>query len=228
MKLAVVIPAYNEEKMIGQVVAGLPKKLPGVKSIAVIVIDDGSSDRTFAASRAAGADCVLRHRINCGKGTATATGLTAARRLKADMVVTMDADGQHHPADIKKLIQPIIKKRADVVIGSRLLRSGGMPLVKIIGNRLMNTLTFIFSGQLVSDSQSGMKALSRQTLEKIQLNSSGYEIDSEIILEARQNNLKIKEIPIKVIYSDYSEIKGQNIFNAVNIFTRLLFRQLTK
>ena len=228
MKLVIVIPAYNEEKAIGKVISGLPKKLPGVKSIAAVIVDDGSSDKTAAASRRAGAKLVLRHRINCGKGTATITGLAAARRLAADMVVTMDADGQHDPADIKKLIRPIIKKEAEVVIGSRLLNAKGMPLVKIIGNWLMNGLTFVFSGQLVSDSQSGMKALSRRALEKIKLDGSGYEIDSEIILETRRHNLKIIEIPIKVIYSDYSNLKGQNIFNAVNIFTRLLLRSLTK
>jgi len=227
MKLSIIIPAYNEEKTLQRVLESIPRKISGINEIVTIVVDDGSTDRTYSIAKSK-ATHALRHAINLGVGAATITGIDMAKKLKSDMVVTIDADGQHNPLDLPKLIDPILAKKADIVIGSRMLNSNNsMPAIKIIGNWVMNFITFIVFHRWVSDSQSGMKALSSKALSRMKLCSMGYEICSEIVGDAKEKNLKLIEVPIETIYSDYSKIKGQNIFNAVNILTRILFFKVT-
>ncbi len=221
MKLAIVIPAFNEELALKKVVLSLPKKIDGVKSIFSIVVDDGSSDSTFEIAKRC-STFAIRHVVNLGVGAATITGIEAAKKLKSDIVITIDADGQHNPKDIKKIIKPILEKKADFVIGTRMLDWRGMPPLKVIGNWFMNFLTFIIFNKWTSDSQSGMKAFSKKAMRKIDLRSIGYEICSETIGEIKRNKLKLVEIPIETIYSKYSKVKGQNWINGINIFTKML------
>lgn len=221
MKLVIIIPAYNEESVIKVVLDKIPKTLLGVDEIISLVVDDGSSDNTYEIA-SANTKFVARHVINLGVGAALTTGFAAARKLKADIVVMLDADGQHNPEDINKLIQPIIDKRADIVIGTRMKNTKGMPVIKIVGNFLMNVMTWIFFQEWSSDTQSGMRALSRKALDKIDIQSLGYEVCSEMIGEAKRTRLKLLEVEIKTIYTDYSKAKGQSALNAVNIFTRLI------
>lgn len=221
MKLAIIIPAYNEEGSIEKVLASIPKKLKGVKQILPIVIDDGSIDNTYELAKA-GSHFVASHVINLGLGAALCTGFAAAKKISCGIVVTLDGDGQHNPKDIQNLINPIINKKADVVIGTRMTNTKGMPTIKIIGNWMMNVMTFIVFRKWSSDTQSGMRALSQKALKKLNLHSVGYEISSEIIGEAHRNRLKIVEVPIETIYTDYSNAKGQSVVNAVNIFTKLI------
>jgi glycosyltransferase involved in cell wall biosynthesis len=221
IKLAIIIPAYNEGTMISQVLASLPTKIDGISKIISIVVDDGSDDNT-AENAKKHADLVIKHIINLGVGAATITGFEAAKKLGADIIVTMDADGQHSPKDVKKLIKPILDQKVDVVIGTRMLNTNGMPILKIIGNWLMNFVTFLVFHQWSTDSQSGMKAFDRKAIKKMHFHSMGYEICSEILGEIKRNNLKLIEVPIEVKYSDYSKVKGQNWLNGVNIFTRIL------
>jgi glycosyltransferase involved in cell wall biosynthesis len=224
MHLVIIIPAYNEAKVIGTVINGLPKTLKHITKITPLVIDDHSNDGTRPVAKAHGARCI-RHSINLGAGGATITGLEAARRYNADIAVTMDADGQHDPKDIAKIIKPIINKEVEVVIGSRLkIPSREMPPYKRFGNWLLNFVTFIFFGIWVSDSQSGFKAFSRHALDSIKLSSNGYEFCSEIIGEIRDKKLTYAEVPIHVIYTEYSKSKGQPALNAINIFFGLLSR----
>ena len=226
MHLVVVIPAYNESQVIGQVLETLPSKLPKIRKITPLVVDDNSSDNTKEMAEKHGAVCVS-HPLNLGAGGATITGFEAAKLLDADIVVTMDADGQHDSQDMAALIQPIINKKADVVLGSRLVsRKGNMPFYKVIGNNVMNVITFVFFGMWVSDSQSGYKAFSRSALDKIDLTTSGYEFCSEIIGEIKKNKLRYVEVPIASIYTDYSRSKGQLALNAVNIILGLLSRRI--
>lgn len=221
MKLAIIIPAYNEEGSIQKVLANIPKKLKGVKKILPIVIDDGSVDNTYNLAQK-GSFFVAQHVINLGLGAALCTGFAAAKKIKCDIAVTLDGDGQHNPKDIQNLINPIIKGKADIVIGTRMRNTKGMPPIKIFGNWMMNVMTFIIVRQWSSDTQSGMRALSKKTLKKLDLHSVGYEISSEIIGEAHRNRLKTVEVPIETIYTDYSNAKGQSVVNAVNIFTKLI------
>jgi glycosyltransferase involved in cell wall biosynthesis len=227
MKLAIVIPAFNEGKMIAQVIESLPKILPEIDQVISIVVDDGSNDDTYliASGRA---DYVVRCMINMGVGLATRMGIEAAKKLDADIVLTMDADGQHCGADINHLIAPIVAKKADITLGTRMLNTKGMPFVKVFGNWTMNVLTFLLFHIWVTDSQSGMKAFSREAVGKMNINSVSYEVCSEIVGEARHHRLKIQEVPIKTIYTEYSRQKGQNIFNAVNIFTKLVSLRIGK
>lgn len=219
MKLAIVIPAYNEAGSIENVLKNLPKKIHGIDQIISIVVDDGSTDKTFEIAKKH-ASYPVHHVINLGVGAATTSGLEAAKKLKCNIVVTIDADGQHNPKDIKKIIQPILTNKADFVIGTRMKNSKGMPTLKIIGNWMMNILTLIIFRKWSTDSQSGMKALSKRALQKIELHSIGYEVCSELVGEITRNKLTFTEIPIEVIYTDHSRSKGQDWLNAVNILTR--------
>lgn len=221
MKLAIVIPAYNEESAIKDVLLSLPKKIKGFDNIVSIVVDDGSIDNTYEIAKDY-ATYAVRHVVNLGVGAATTTGLEAAKKLKIDVAVTIDADGQHNSKDIERLVQPVIDDKADVVIGTRMLDTKGMPVLKIFGNWFMNFLTFLVFHKWTTDSQSGMKAFSAKALKKIQLHSIGYEVCSEMIGEIKRNKLKLSEIPIEVIYTDYSKARGQNWINGINVFTKML------
>ncbi|KKP88090.1 MAG: Glycosyl transferase family 2 [Berkelbacteria bacterium GW2011_GWA2_35_9] len=228
MKLAIVLPAYNEEKILRSVLESLPKKLTGIKKIYTIVTDDGSKDKTYAVAKKY-ATVALRHKINLGAGSATITGIRyATRKLNTDIVITMDSDGQHDPKNISALIKPIVNKKYDVVIGSRMLDSKGMPPIKIFTNKFANFITFIFSGIWASDTQTGFRAYSRKALRKIKLRTTGYEYCTEVFAELKRNNLKFIEVPVKVIYSDYSKAKGQPIANSINVLIKLINRNLTK
>ncbi len=226
MRLAIVIPAYNEGRVVRHVVETLPKHLPGVSTIIPIVVDDNSSDDTCAQAELAGALCI-HHEANLGAGGATVTGLEAAKELKVDIVVTMDADGQHDPIDMERIIRPIVAGEADVVLGSRLLSlSKEMPLHKRFGNYVLNGVTYLFSQTWVTDSQSGYKAFSARALQAIELRTRGYEFCSEIIGEIKRKKLSFKEVPIATIYTDYSKSKGQLTLNALNIVLGLLLRNV--
>lgn len=221
MKLAIVIPAYNEERTLGHVLNSLPKKIQGIDEIKVIVVDDGSQDRTYEIAKWNNT-IVIKHIVNLGVGAATITGFETARMLNSDIIVTLDADGQHNPSDIIRLLQPIQNGEADLVIGNRMANTKNMPYIKKLGNWTMNIITYIVFRQWSNDSQSGMKAFSKKAIENIELHSTGYEICSEIIGEVKRNKLRMKEQMIDTIYTDDSKIKGQNFINGINILTRII------
>ena len=227
MKLAIVIPAYNEGKVIRRVVEGLPRKIAGVKKIVIFVVDDGSVDQTAREAKKTRA-LLVSHPVNLGVGAASVTGLEAARRSGADLAITFDGDGQHDPQDIARVAKPILSGRADLVIGSRLKKPRGMPAIKKIGNWGLNFFTYLLSGRLTSDSQSGFKGFSKRALKLLKLDTLGYEFCSETIIDAAAENLKIKEVPIRVIYSSYSKGKGQSILNGLNIVTKLIIHKFTR
>jgi glycosyltransferase involved in cell wall biosynthesis len=227
MKLLILIPAYNEETTIAKVIKAIPKKIAGVSEKKIFLIDDGSIDQTGAIAQKAGAK-VLTHLINQGVGTATITGFEAAKIYGADVVVTLDGDGQHDPKEISKIVNLILKKKYDVVIGSRLLDRSKMPVYKSFGNFLMNWMTYALYGLWVRDSQSGFKGFSKKAVQKLNLTSHGYEICSEIIGEIHRLKLKFTEMPIKTIYTTYSKKRGQYPLNAVNIVLKLIIKSIVK
>jgi glycosyltransferase involved in cell wall biosynthesis len=136
----------------------------------------------------------------------------------------MDADGQHDPSDIEHLVHCLIEGSFDVVIGSRLLTPHGMPPSRFAANLLLNAVTFIVYRKGVSDSQSGFKALSRSAAEKLELRSCGYEICSEIVGEIYRKGLRYKSMPVKAVYTKYSQAKGQPFLNGVNLLLELFIR----
>ncbi len=229
MKVIALIPAYNEEATIAEV---LQKTKPFVDGM--IVVNDGSWDRTSQIAQGQGA-VVVSHVVNRGLGAAIGTGFAAAKCLGADVVVTLDADGQHDPHEIQKFVAAI-EAGADVVIGSRLLEDtspcqgevgrGRMPLHRKVANTIGNLVTFLLFGAWVTDSQSGFRAFTRFALSKIEIKTNRMEVSSELIAEARRHELNLVEVPIKAIYTDYSLSKGQNFFVGIKTVLKLVVRRL--
>ncbi|KKT75192.1 MAG: Glycosyl transferase family 2 [Candidatus Peregrinibacteria bacterium GW2011_GWA2_44_7] len=221
MKIIAVIPAYNEEKTLGGVLESLKKG--GYHNL--LVVNDGSRDGTQEVAERHGV-IVLRHVMNRGLGGALGTGLQAAKELKVDIAVTFDADGQHAVEDIRKVLEPIQKGEADVVIGSRLMNPEGMPWFRQLFNYVGNFMTFALFGLWVSDSQSGLRGFSKKALGKIQIRTNHMEVSSEIIREIRVNELRLREVPIRAIYTDYSLSKGQSLFVGVKTLFKLIMHRL--
>ncbi len=220
--LLITIPAYNEQETILKVISKIPKKIKGVKEIKILVIDDGSIDSTPYLVEKMGV-ILIRHIVNCGLGAAIKTAFTYAKKSQTDILVTIDADGQHNPKDLPRVIKPIMNKKWDVVIGSRMIRKyKSMPLRRKAINILANIFTFLLSGIWTTDSQSGYRAFSRKAIKSIDLITQRMEVSSEIFSQIRKNKLTYYEVPIKPIYTNYSLRKGQMIINAPNVILKLL------
>lgn len=225
MKLLIGIPAFNEEKIIGQVIKSLPEKIAGVDKIDVLVVDDGSTDSTGKIARKT--DChVLTHLLNRGLGAALKTVFAYTKLKKYDILVTFDADGQHDTRDLPGIINPIVEGKSDVVIGTRWKNKVGAPLIRFWINKIANILTYFLYGIKTSDSQSGFRAFGRRAIETVNLQSDGMEVSSEFFREIYRNRLKFAEVPIKAVYTAYSQAKGQRLSNAFNIFFQLIMRLL--
>lgn len=227
-KVCVIIPAYNEGKVVGTVVKDIKKVFGKTNySIEIVVINDQSTDDTSSVARSSGAT-VIDHLLNQGAGGATSTGLRYAQKHKFDIAVTMDADGQHDPNDVLVCVGEAIKSKSDLLIGSRLIDSDGMSKVKVLGNRGLSWITWILFGVNVTDSQSGLRVFSKEALHVLEWRSTGYEFCSEMIWRAKQAKLTIAEHPIKAIYTDYSKAKGQNNWNVINIIKSLVRRRIVE
>ncbi|MBM5789754.1 glycosyltransferase family 2 protein [Candidatus Parcubacteria bacterium] len=220
MKTIAVIPAYNEASTLAGVLESTRGFVDGC-----VVVDDGSTDRTAEIARAQGA-VVVCHATNRGLGAAIGTGFEKARRLGADVVVTLDADGQHDPSQIPALLAAI-EKGADVVIGSRMLERSGMPWYRVLANTLGNIATLVLFGAWVSDSQSGFRAFSAYALGQIEIVTNRMEVSSELIAEAKRHRLVLVEVPVKAIYTDYSLSKGQNALVGLKTLVKLIIRRMT-
>lgn len=218
-KVFIVIPAFNEAKVIASVI----KEVQDAGYQNIIVIDDGSKDKTAQiASREAGV-IVLRHFLNRGKGAAMKTAIEAAKILTADAVVTIDGDGQHNPNDIGKMLK-LISQGYDVVLGTRLQNPKGMPFYKIAANHFGNFCTWLIYGLWVTDSQSGFRAYSKKAINAIETRTDRYEYDSEVIREIHRNKLNFIEIPIEVRYTEYSMHKAtkQSFKNGLKTLIKML------
>lgn len=222
-KTFVIIPAFNEEKNIAPVLQELNK----LNFSNIIVINDGSSDKTSQIARDHQA-IVLDHFINCGPGAAVQTGINAALNLGAEYLVTMDADNQHYPDDIPKLLEEVQKENVDVCLGSRFLQKNNIPNIRKGFNFMGNLVTFLIAGVWVSDSQCGLKVFTRKAAQTIQIRTAGFEFCSETIWQIAAQGLKFKEIPVKVSYTKDSLAKGQNFANGVKTALKLVVRTLMR
>src|SRR5437764_794582 len=163
MKLIVQIPAYNEESTIAQTLRDVPNKFDGITSVETLVIDDGSTDKTADAARAAGATHMVQLKTHRGLSSAFTAGIDAALRLGADIIVNTDADNQYAGADIARLVAPIVKGTAEVVIGDReVAKSEHMSALKRLLQRLGSWTVGLASGLSVADVTSGFRAFSRE------------------------------------------------------------------
>ena len=218
MNAFVIIPAFNEEARIGKVVRETQKYGRNV-----VVVDDGSSDGTYAEAAKTKAT-VLRHVINLGKGAALRTGSEYADRCGADAIVYIDSDGQHSPKDIPRLLREL--RNSDIVFAHRNLGSAHMPLTKKAGNFVLNKMLALFFGIKILDTQCGFKAMTRKAYAKMELMSNSYTIESEIAAKTGKHNLRFRQVPIETIYGD--KYKGTDVFDGISIALNMLWWKFTR
>jgi len=201
-KILAAIPAYNEEIAIGTVVLRCR-----AYADEVLVVDDGSDDRTADVARLAQAT-VYTKAINAGKGAAVQWALEYAKTHGFDALVLLDGDGQHDPADIPQLLEPILKDEADLVIGTRERVTSQIPMYRRIGQRALDYLTAAGSRDAVTDSQSGFRTLSRRAMETLSLEEASFSVESEMLFEAKERGLRTMEVPIRARYDVDGSTKG--------------------
>ena len=195
MRVTCIIPAFNEESTIAEIVRGALKHCS-----TIIVVDDHSQDRTAELSRTSGAR-VVKHILRLGAGAALSTGFRTALGTDVDTFLTMDGDGQHDPSEIPRILEPIGNDEADIVIGSRLLgRHELMPLYKLMGNKVLSMATSLASGMRITDSQSGFRAYKRIVLDFVMHKRRDYGWASEILILAARGSFRIREVPISATY----------------------------
>ncbi len=219
MKIFIVVPAYNEAKRIGNVLKELQRtKLP------TIVVDDGSKDKTYEIARKYKVTA-LGHRINLGKGAAMKTGCEAAFSLGAEAVILMDSDGQHRVEDLPKFIEALKSGKYDIVFGSRNLGMG-MPLERYLGNKFASVLVNLLFGIYVSDLISGYRAITKKAFEKLNWESTGYGVETEMVVKCGKLGLRHCEVPVATVY--YDKFKGVSILDAMGIFFDVFRWRITK
>jgi glycosyltransferase involved in cell wall biosynthesis len=208
-KILVCIPAFNEAKAVSQIIMKAKKYAEGI-----IVYDDGSTDDTFEVAKSAGAT-VIRNPKNNGYGVAIRSLFQAAREQNADIMVTIDSDGQHDPDQIPQLIEPILKQGFDLVIGSRFLNGNNkekVPRFRSFGIKTITKLTQAASYHGITDSQSGFRAYNKNALSKINLFEDGMAVSTEILLRASEKKLSTTEVPITINY----DIKDTSTHNPIS------------
>jgi polyprenyl-phospho-N-acetylgalactosaminyl synthase len=221
----VVVPCYNEGAVLGHTIADLEDY--GFK---IVIVDDGSSveARQYLQNHHV---TYLRHSSNLGQGAALQTGVDYALLHNAQCIVHFDADGQHDPALIQRLIDPIRRNECDVILGSRFLDVNDRMLVPVKKRILLKAgifVSWLFTGLWLTDTHNGFRALSRAAAQRIRLTENGFAHATEILEAMRKAKLRYKEVPVTIRYSDYSQAKGQSIFNSLNIVVDLVLRKLSK
>ena len=197
MKVIIGIPAFNEEKNIGAIVAKLKQKYDHV-----LVCDDGSTDMTSTIASSLGA-IVIKHEKNLGYGGAIKTIFNEARKIDGDVLVTFDSDGQHQISEIDPVLKPISDDEADIVIGSRFLgKTKDLPKYRKLGIKTITGLTNTMTGSNITDAQSGFRAYSKKVLNEISPTESGMGISTEILIKASKKQMRMVEIPITISYED--------------------------
>ena len=196
MKACIIIPTYNESKTIGWLIGqikGLNLNLP------VIVIDDGSGDDTSSIAGKSGA-VVIRNKNNEGKGASLIKGFTYALQNNFDAVIAMDGDGQHLAEEIPSFLRTAESSDSKIFIGDRMQTVKDMPFVRLFTNKFMSWLISVIAKQKINDSQCGFRLIKKEALEKINLSTDKYEIESELLIKGAKAGFKIESIPIKTVY----------------------------
>jgi glycosyltransferase involved in cell wall biosynthesis len=218
--VCVIVPVYNEEEVIEKVLSELISS-----DYKVIAIDDGSTDRSHEIARKM--NCVLlKHPSNFGQGAALQTGISFARlNPKIEYFVTFDSDGQHQVSDIKYVLQPLLNDETDFVFGTRFQDDKTkFPFLKRIVLKAAIKYTQLSTGVSITDTHNGFRAFNKKAANKINLNFSGMTHASEFVEKAGQSGLRIKEVPVHILYTKYTKRKGQSLWNSINILTDLFLR----
>ncbi|MBF0198475.1 MAG: glycosyltransferase family 2 protein [Planctomycetes bacterium] len=222
MKVVGIIPAFNEGERVLKVVKGTKKYLDEV-----IVIDDGSSDKTVEYAEKAGA-IVINHPHNLGKGAACRSGFYAAIKLGCDAIIMLDGDGQHACEDIPLFLDAAKKAelagKSCIILGNRMSDVRNMPMIRRLTNTTLSLLLSFLAKQKISDSQCGFRFIHRQILEKVDYENNRYDAESEILVRASRAGFAIKDVPIQTIYSD--EFSKINVFWDTLRFVRFFFKHL--
>ena len=219
----IVVPAYNEASDVGRVVGELKALCPNV-----VVVDDGSADRTSEMALGAGAT-VLRHLMNRGQGAALQTGIEYSLKKGADVIVTFDADGQHAASDVAALLHPIVDGFADVVLGSRFLgKAENIPLSRWVVLKCGLVFTRWTSGLKLTDTHNGLRAFSRRAAQHVRFINDRMAHASELMDLIRKNKLHYQEVPVHIRYTEQTRKKGQSGLNALGIALGYLLSKLLK
>jgi glycosyltransferase involved in cell wall biosynthesis len=219
----VVIPAFNENSVLRATVSAVV-----ARGYSAVVVDDGSLTPAQHCLNGLRVYC-LRHSVNLGQGAALRTGSEFAVSRGARIVVHFDADGQHDPTLIERLIAPIIHGQADVALGSRFLNSADgieVPLAKRLVLKAGIFVSWIFTGVWLSDAHNGLRALSHKAAAQIRIEENGFAHATEILDLLRRSRLSWVEVPVAIHYTDYSRRKGQSVFNGFNILIDLVLRRV--
>ena len=203
MKLVVLVPAFNEEENIEKTIRSIPQKIIGIDEVKILVIDDGSTDKTMDKAMNGGAYRVVSHATNTGVGAAFMTGIRNAISMNADIVVAVDADSQFDSNQIPELISPILNNQADVVIGSRFKegKPKNIPRIKYLGNKIFTRIVSGLVQQKFTDTQTGFRAYSKKALLNISV-VNDFTYTQEVLIDLKFKGLQITEVPITVKYND--------------------------
>lgn len=222
-EIFIVIAAFNEAPVIRRVVEEIRAGYPNV-----VVVDDGSRDRTAEQLEGTGA-LVVRHSINRGQGAALQTGIEFALRRGAEIIVTFDADGQHMVEDIAAMTEPVRSGDCDVVLGSRFLGSTeGLPFSRRLVLKAGVLFTRIVSGIRITDTHNGFRVFSRAAAGALKIQMDRMAHASEILDQIKANKLRYREAPVRIRYTEYTRQKGQSSWNAVKIAAQFLLRKASK
>lgn len=222
--VAVVIPAYNEGSAIKDTIHAIPGNFPKI-----IVIDDGSRDDTRERVRETRAT-LIRHPINLGQGAGLQTGIDAALLDPAiEYIVTFDADGQHRIEDVERMLAYAAQHKVQIVMGSRFLgKAINMPRMKRIILKAAVWFSNVTSGVHLTDTHNGLRVIHRSAAERLKLELPDFSHASEIVERIGQQHFSYAEVPVTIIYSEYSRSKGQSMINAINIAFDAILRKVIK
>ena len=218
----ITIPMYNDENMILNVIKSL--KRAGYNNI--VVVDDGSKDNGYNVVKENTDVIVTKHIINRGQGAALQTGMEIAIEKGSKYIVHFDSDGQHDVKDIDHMLDTLIEGQYDIVLGSRFLQKNDIPLKKRIVLKLGIFFTYLLSQIWLTDVHNGLRVMTSKTAKKLNIQHDRMEHASEILDKIKVLNLKYKEVPVTIHYTDYSQAKGQSISNSINIAFKLISSKL--
>ena len=223
-KVFVVIPAYNENAVIGSVIKEL---LP--YNFRLIIVDDGSETALYSLFEKSPV-IILRHPVNLGQGAALQTGIEFALSKDANYIVTFDGDGQHQASDIDRLLEPLISNEADITLGSRFMEGSkhNMSNRRKITIKIARLINFFFTGLMLTDAYNGLRALNSKAADAAQIQENGMAHATEFLARIKKYKLRYLELPVTIRYTEYSRKKGLTVWNGFRIFFDILLNKIFK